>query len=363
SQENISHFQYEWRIITPSKKLKWVQANSRPERRENGDIAWYGVLLDITAQREFKQRLDQLSRHIPGMIYQYRLLPDGTAHFPYSSDGIREIYNVTPEDVKEDATPVFKVIHPDDLELISQSIAESATNLTPWYCEYRVCHADGRVNWVLGHATPQKQLDNSIIWHGYISDISDRKKLTDILLNKTEQLEGFFNTTLDLLCIVGFDGYFRKMSALWENVLGYTIDELNNHPFADFIHPDDIPLSRDAVKLLRTGENLINFINRYRKKDGSYIHIEWRAAAKGEFIYAAGRDITERLKTERALAQAKEAAEAAAKAKSEFLANMSHEIRTPMNGVLVMAQNLSNTPLNEEQKDLLQTIRDSGDAL
>lgn len=240
---NLSPFHYEWRIITPSKKLKWVQAVSRPERRENGDIARYGVLLDITDQIEFKNRLHRIACHIPGMIYQYRLRADGSSHFPYASDGIQQIYNVTPEDVIEDATPVFHVLHPDDLQYVSQSILESATKLIPWYCEYRVCHQDGQVNWVLGHATPQKQLDGSVIWHGYITDISDRKK----------------------------------------------------------------------------------------------IEIELLAAKKS--------------------------AENATKAKGDFLANMSHEIRTPMNGVIGMTQLLALTKLTEKQQELVDTIKDSAEAL
>ncbi|MBK1986579.1 PAS domain S-box protein [Sphaerospermopsis aphanizomenoides BCCUSP55] len=363
SIKNLSPFQHEWRIITPSKKVKWVQARSRQECRENGDVALYGVMLDITDQVESKQRLDQLAHHIPGMIYQYRLRPDGTSHYPYASDGIREIYDVTPEEVKEDATPVCQVIHPDDVEKINQSILESANNLTPWYIEYRVCHRNGQVNWVFGHATPQKQLDNSIIWHGYISDISESKKLADELLTKTTELERFFNTTLDLLCIADTDGYFRKVSALWPDVLGYSLDELQDRKFLDFVHPDDLESTLEAIKTLSNGEDILNFTNRYRRKDGSYIYLEWRSRPQGQLIYAAARDITERKKAELALAQAKEAAEAATKAKSEFLANMSHEIRTPMNGVLGMAQLLSNTNLTEEQQDIVQSNRNSGYAL
>jgi PAS domain S-box-containing protein len=359
----LSPFHHEWRIINPSGKIKWVQAFSRPEKRQNGDIVWYGVLLDITTQMEYQYRLEQLAKHIPGLIYQYRLRSDGTSHFPYASDRIKEIYRVTPEEVKEDAFPVFKTIYPEDLDFVAQSIQESARNLTPWYCEYRVFDAHGEIKWLLGHSTPQKQLDDSIIWHGYITDISDRKKLTEELIEKTEELERFFNTALDLLCIADVDGYFRKVSVLWPQVLGYSLEELHGRKFLDFVHPEDLKATIEVTKQLKEGKDVLNFINRYRKKDGSYIYLEWRSKPNGNFIYASARDITEQIESQKALAQAKEEAEAATKAKSEFLANMSHEIRTPMNGVLGMAQLLSSTNLTEEQKEIVQTIQDSGDAL
>ena len=80
-------------------------------------------------------------------------------------------------------------------------------------------------------------------------------------------------------------------------------------------------------------------------------------------VIQISRDITDRKHSEITLAKAKEEAEAATKAKSEFLSNMSHEIRTPMNGVLVMAQILATTELDEDQQDLVQTIVESGDFL
>ena len=121
------------------------------------------MITDISDRRqtelaliEFKQRLDQIALHIPGLIYQYRLRPDGTSCLPYASNAIQEIYGLKPEDVIEDASPIINLIHPEDLELVNQSTQESATKLTPWYCEYRICRQDGSIIWISAQANPHQ---------------------------------------------------------------------------------------------------------------------------------------------------------------------------------------------------------------
>ncbi|MFB2893506.1 PAS domain S-box protein [Aerosakkonemataceae cyanobacterium BLCC-F50] len=133
-------------------------------------------------------RLKQLAQHIPGVIYQFRMRPDGTCHFPYASEGVREIHNVSPEELLEDASKVFAVVHPEDLDRVHQSIQKSASELSPWFCEYRVCLPDGRILWLFGHSTPQRERDGSILWHGYIRDISDRKQAEAELKEVSERL-------------------------------------------------------------------------------------------------------------------------------------------------------------------------------
>lgn len=88
------------------------------------------------------------------MGYQYRLRPDGSSCFPFASEAIRDIYRVSPEDDREDASPVFAVLHPDDSVAVIASIQTSAQTLTPWRAEYRVRFADATVRWLFGNALP-----------------------------------------------------------------------------------------------------------------------------------------------------------------------------------------------------------------
>jgi PAS domain S-box-containing protein len=132
--------------------------------------------------------LEQIARHIPGVICQFRMRPDGTYHFPYASKGLREIYGLAREEVQEDASKIFSIIHSEDRDRVTQSILASAEHLTPWYCEYRVNFPDGRLLWLLTHATPQREPDGSTLWHGYIQDISDRKQVEEHLRNSLKNL-------------------------------------------------------------------------------------------------------------------------------------------------------------------------------
>ncbi|MDD5214190.1 MAG: PAS domain-containing protein [Methylococcales bacterium] len=170
-----------------------------PLRDKNGNIyALSGISTDVTdlkrsevAQQEALNRLHKIANQVPGVVYQFRLNTDGTSCFPYSSSAIKDIYHVTPEEVKESAEKVFAIIHPDDLEQVSVSVAESAKNLTPWQHEYRVKFDDGTVRWLLGDALPQLEADGAILWHGFISDVTQRKQLELELQRSNAELEQF----------------------------------------------------------------------------------------------------------------------------------------------------------------------------
>jgi PAS domain S-box-containing protein len=132
-------------------------------------------------------------------------------------------------------------------------------------------------------------------------EVADRERVEESLWEKTEELDKFFNLALDLLCIADTDGRFRKVNPAWERILGYTRNELLAKPFFDFVHPDDMAGTRQAVAALGSQQEVINFINRYRCKDGTYRWLEWRSAPAGKLIFATARDITERKRVEEEL--------------------------------------------------------------
>ena len=171
---------------------------------------------DVFAQRE------ELVRHVPGTLYQFRMRADGTYHFPYSSSGIREIYGVTPEQVLHDVTPVLEAIHPEDTARILDSVRASATTLQTWHDEYRVNLQDGRTIWVEGESTPQAQPDGSVLWHGYIRNITKRKQNEENL----RLAATVFSHAREGILITDRNGTIIDANPAFTTITGYARDEV-----------------------------------------------------------------------------------------------------------------------------------------
>jgi|HubBroStandDraft_1064217.scaffolds.fasta_scaffold10149_2 PAS domain S-box-containing protein len=118
-----------------------------------------------------------------------------------------------------------------------------------------------------------------------------------------EELDQLFTVSLDMLCIAGFDGYFKRINPAWEKTLGVPIEELLSKPFHEFVHPDDRDRTAAESERLDEGEQVISFENRYRCGDGSYRWLLWNATPSPDrkLIFAVARDVTQRKEAERRL--------------------------------------------------------------
>jgi PAS domain S-box-containing protein len=167
-----------------------------------------------------------------------------------------------------------------------------------------------------------------------------KESAQESLRQRTEELDQFFNVTLDLLCIADKEGYFLRLNPAWERTLGYGRGELMANRFLDFVHPDDLDRTQEALSRLAEQHRLTSFSNRYRCRDGSYRWLEWTAAPVGERIYAAARDITERQFAEaEAMQRRAELAHLSRVATiGELTTSLAHEINQPLTAILSNAQ-------------------------
>jgi PAS domain S-box-containing protein len=124
--------------------------------------------------------------------------------------------------------------------------------------------------------------------------------------------ERIFDLSLDLLCVAGLDGYYKRVNPAFERTFGYSREELLSRPLMDFVHPDDAQRTLDAIDALGRGEELVQFENRQVTRDGSTRWVQWssRPVPSEGLVYVAARDVTDRRQAEDELRRANELVEA-----------------------------------------------------
>ena len=137
-------------------------------------------------------------------------------------------------------------------------------------------------------------------------DVTAQREIRRALVAKNEELDQYFSAALDLLCIADTDGCFRRLNPEWTKTLGYPLSELEGRRFLDFVHPDDLAPTLEALANLSEQRPVLSFTNRYRHADGSYRWIEWRSFPSGKMIYATARDITEQRRAQALLREGEE---------------------------------------------------------
>ena len=165
-------------------------------------VGHFAIYLDVTEQKRAYEALaardrllKKLSAHVPGGIFQFTLEPHDNWRFIYASDGMRDIYEIEVGVLQQDAKKVFERIHPLDAERVRASIRLSSLQLSHWREEYRVQLPQRGLRWIRGEATPEELPGGGTLWHGYVSDISDLKRVEEELraLSITDSLTGIHN--------------------------------------------------------------------------------------------------------------------------------------------------------------------------
>ena len=279
-----------------------VELNVRLIRKNNAILGLMANVRDITDRRRAQQALSESEAKFRSIIesspmgmHLYSLESDGRLVFQGANPAADRILGVANQQfVGRTIEEAFPALTKTEVPRRYRDVAAKGGLWTTSQIDYKDDRVAGAFEVYAFQTSPNRMA-------AMFLDITARLQAEEALREKTEEVDRFFSSALDLLCIADTDGRFRRLNPEWEKTLGYRLDEMLGKPFLDFVHPDDLEATREKIADLVGQSPVANFTNRYRHKDGSYRWIEWRWFPAGKIIYAAARDVTERKKSEQAL--------------------------------------------------------------
>jgi PAS domain S-box-containing protein len=299
-------------------------------------IGIISMVKDITVRKEMEvalshseARYKKLVANVPGMIYQFRLEPNGIASFPYVSDACREIYEIEPEAAQQNGALLTEAVHPDDVNAFLNSVAFSAQTLETWDWEGRMFSLSGKCKWIRGISRPELQPDGAILWDGLLIDVSDRNEAQLAVEQAKAELEirveertAELKRSQQLLQLV-FDTLPQRV--FWKDrnfkFLGcnkWLLQDVGLCSLEEIIGKDDFEMPWKAsahlyrVDDIATIENncpKINYDELLQKEDGTVIWLRTNKiplrneAGETIGIFGSYEDISDRKKAQAALAE------------------------------------------------------------
>jgi len=185
-EQHTPVYEVEHRLRCRDGQYKWVCSRGKVvERDAHGKpLRMIGTTTDITTMRRLSDQVQQtvtlmtdLTNEIPGMVFQFRRHADGESAFTYVSGGAQAICGLSAQQLMHDAQALTAIVHPEERTRFVESFLLSAEQLMPWHLEFRVQVPGGGIVWCQGEACPRRQEDGSVVWHGFMTDVTERKQI------------------------------------------------------------------------------------------------------------------------------------------------------------------------------------------
>ncbi|MCE3282154.1 MAG: sensory box histidine kinase/response regulator [Chitinophagaceae bacterium] len=232
--------------------------------------------------------------------------------------------------------------------------------------EERIVNRQGEVEYHLRKMSPLFDDNNQLVWLiGYSVNITERKKIEEKIQLSEKRYRDLFNYSQAIICTHDLSGNMLTVNPSLLEVLGYPENEIIGRNLSDLLLPEDKQAFHDDYLLSIRTSNKTKGLFRILHKSGRKVYLLYQnyrveeSADTGAYIIAFAQDVTDRIKAEKELKEAKQVTEEIARNKERFLANMSHEIRTPMSGIIGITSFLQKSELTTEQRSYLNIIQES----
>ncbi|MDY3562461.1 response regulator [Gemmata sp. JC673] len=332
------------------------------------------VVRDITdrkraeeALRAERDRFARVAAVAPGAIYSLRMPPRGPWCLPYASPGLEQIYGVRPEAAAGNIAPLLARVHPEDLVRVLTTNSAAAQAMSVWHCEYRVRHPDRGDIWVEGRAAPSPEPDGGILWHGVLTDVTERKQAEAAAARAQERLRYAVASSPAVLFTLGFSaGGLQGVEWISDNLrdlFGYDPTEAFAPDWwTGNVHPDDRDVAAGAAAaLLANGRAAREY--RFRHRDGRYrwVRDELRlvrdGAGRPSKAVGSWSDVTERRRLEEQFQQSQKM-----EAFGQLAGGVAHDFNNLLTVINGFAELLGATiPEGSADRELLDAIREAGE--
>ncbi len=244
-------------------------------------------------QVRLKDHLDKIAASVPGLICSFRVCPDGSSHMPYASPAVESVFGLSAETVAEDFSPIFARIHPDDIDNVNETTTLSARTLEPWLGAFRYLHPTKGEIWLESHSIPQHEADGSILWKGYVQDITSRKLAEKELQERENELRLIMDAAPALISYLDTDFRYLRVNKTYENWFCFHKEQILGHTAQEIIGEKAWEIVRPYLERARSGErvsfdyqipygtgkprwvhgNYIPYIDEYGNVKGIVVHV------------------------------------------------------------------------------------------
>jgi PAS domain S-box-containing protein len=282
SKTELSIWENEHRFVMPDGRVKWLSCVGVPHRDSAGTTTWDNLLFDVTEKKKTQielarsqEMVSNIANSIPGVVWIYIRQLNGVDTVDYISEGALRIFEISKEEILDDITSLWKMIHSDDLFEFVKSVDQSAKNLMPWKYDYRIVMPDGRVKWLSGGGNPRVLENGSIMWHSIALDVTDKKNIELDLKKTLKQLKLSIATGKMGIWELNLENGYLDWNDQMFNIFG--VDKLSfDHKVETFnkcVHPEDLDFITNVISKFPENDKLADVQFRIIKPDGKIRHI------------------------------------------------------------------------------------------
>jgi PAS domain S-box-containing protein len=281
--------------------LRWALARERSAHRR------------VAEQLALRDQFAKVASSVPGAIISFRLRPDGAGAVTFATPAVEELFGISGHALAEDIATWAANVHPDDARLVNDAVAKAARTVSRWHLEYRYLHPGKGLRWIEGWADPTAEPDGSILWHGLVMDVTERKAIEEERKRADEALRRLgaaVEQTPASIVITDETGAIEYVNPAFERTTGYTAAEvLGRTPSVIKSGAHEPEFYRRLWETIRSGRVWSGrIVNRARNgtlftEDAVIAPVKDASGVVRNYV-AVKRDVTEELKLQNQLFEA-----------------------------------------------------------